>query len=102
MSGNHLSCPHVLEHNDFFSIGRGSNENVSIPFFEIMDKEIDILGVFRYRGAYGKAVSLLAAGKVNVKPLITHRFKLDSVLQAFETAESGKGIKVMISVSEPQ
>jgi L-iditol 2-dehydrogenase len=33
---------------------------------------------------------------VNVKPLITHRFKLEEVVQAFEAAKSGDGIKVII------
>merc|ERR1712037_100378 len=31
------------------------------------------------------------SGKVDVKPLITHRFKLEETLQAFETAKTGAG-----------
>jgi L-iditol 2-dehydrogenase len=36
---------------------------------------------------------------VDVKPLITHRFKLEESVKAFETARTGEGgaIKVMIS-----
>lgn len=42
---------------------------------------------------------MIASGKVNVKPLITHRFKLEETLKAFETARTGAGgaVKVMIS-----
>lgn len=40
----------------------------------------------------------VASGLINVKPLITHRFKLEESAQAFETAKTGAGgaIKVMI------
>lgn len=84
----------------YVSIGRGAKDLVSIPLFEVMDKEIDILGVFRYRNTYGKAVSLLAEKRINVMPLITHRFSLENVLEAFETAAEGRdgAIKVMLSI----
>lgn len=41
---------------------------------------------------------MVASGKVNVKRLITHVFKLEDTLEAFETARTGAGnaIKVMI------
>lgn len=49
--------------------------------------------------SYPAALALVATGKVDVKKLITHRFKLEETLQAFETAKTGAGgaIKVMIS-----
>lgn len=47
---------------------------------------------------------MVASGRVDVKPLITHRFQLEQTLQAFETAKTGAGnaIKVMIKCSEQQ
>ena len=47
--------------------------------------------------SYPTALAMIASGKVNVKPLITHRFKLQDSVKAFETVASGEGIKVMIS-----
>ena len=38
----------------------------------------------------------VSSGLVDVKPLITHRFKLEDVVKAFEAAKSGEGIKVVI------
>ena len=38
----------------------------------------------------------VSSGLVDVKPLITHRFKLEEVVKAFEVAKSGEGIKVII------
>ena len=49
--------------------------------------------------SYPLALDMIASGKINVKPLITHRYKLEESVQAFETARTGAGdaIKVMIS-----
>ena len=49
-------------------------------------------------GRYPTALAMIASGKVDVKPLITHRFTLEQTLEAFETAKTGAGnaIKVMI------
>lgn len=34
---------------------------------------------------------MVASGRVNVKPLITHTYKLEETLQAFERAKTGEG-----------
>eukprot|EP01102_Stenamoeba_stenopodia_P014736 TRINITY_DN4933_c0_g1_i3.p1 TRINITY_DN4933_c0_g1~~TRINITY_DN4933_c0_g1_i3.p1 ORF type:complete len:352 (-),score=48.11 TRINITY_DN4933_c0_g1_i3:28-1083(-) len=84
------------------SIGRSAKNNLSIPLFEAADNEIDIIGSFRYRDCYPKALALVASGIVNVKPLITHRFPLAKSKDAFELAESGNdgAIKVAIEVDK--
>lgn len=46
------------------------------------------------------AIAMLASGKVNVKPLVTHRFPLEQAAQAFETARQGLGIKVMLKCDQ--
>jgi len=52
--------------------------------------------------SYPTALSMVASGAVNVKPLVTHRFQLEQSLEAFETARTGAGgaIKVMIACSK--
>ena len=54
---------------------------------------------FVFLSSYPLALDMIASGKINVKPLITHRFKLEESIKAFETAATGAGgaIKVMIS-----
>ncbi len=42
------------------------------------------------------AVKLISAGRVRVKPLITHRFPLSKIHEAFAAMESRKGLKVVV------
>ncbi len=43
------------------------------------------------------AVDLIEKGIVRVKPLITHKFPLTEINQAFETMESRKGMKIIVN-----
>ena len=84
-------------------VGLGPDK-IQIPIVNAAVREVDIRGIFRYANCYPKAIEMVASGRVNVKPLITHRFQLEQTLQAFETAKTGAGnaIKVMIKCSEQQ
>lgn len=42
---------------------------------------------------------MISTGRIDVKPLITHRFKLEQTLDAYHAAMEGNGIKVMIDCS---
>ncbi|XP_035216528.1 sorbitol dehydrogenase-like [Stegodyphus dumicola] len=82
-------------------VGVGAPE-IKIPIFDASIREIDIRGVYRYTNCYPIALQLVASGLVDVKPLITHHFKLQEVNKAFETAHSGAdgAIKVLIHCSK--
>ncbi len=47
---------------------------------------------------YPTTIAMIASGKLNAKPLITHHFPLEKSLEAFQTAHTGAGgaIKVII------
>ena len=65
------------------------------------DREVDVLGVFRYRNTYPLCLDLLSSGRINVMPLITNRFGFNQkdVVDAFETsAKGGSAIKVMFNL----
>lgn len=44
-----------------------------------------------------KAVDLIASGTIKAKDYISHKFTLDDIIKAFETAESHKGMRVIIN-----
>ncbi|RXN04152.1 sorbitol dehydrogenase-like protein [Labeo rohita] len=76
-------------------VGLGT-EMTTVPLVNAATREVDIKGVCRYRNTWPVAISMLASKKLNVKPLVTHRFPLEQAMQAFETTHQGLGVKVML------
>ncbi|KAG6821608.1 hypothetical protein H0H93_000117 [Arthromyces matolae] len=84
-------------------VGMG-NPNVTIDIGQLMTKELNYKGSFRYGpGSYPLAIALVAQGKIDLKPLVTHRFPFNDAIAAFKAtragkSEDGKGvIKAIIS-----
>ncbi|XP_018327547.1 sorbitol dehydrogenase [Agrilus planipennis] len=79
-------------------VGLGGKENLSLPLSGTLVREVDIRGVFRYVNDYQTSLDLIATGKINVKPLITHNYTMEDTVKAFETSKTGAGnaIKVLI------
>jgi D-xylulose reductase len=71
---------------------------VPIDIVSAQVKEARIETIFRYAHVYPRALSLMEAGKVNVKPLITDRYRFEESIAAFEYAANPKpsSIKVLI------
>jgi L-iditol 2-dehydrogenase len=62
--------------------------------------EIEVIGSFSYHPRFHRqALSLLAEGKLPASLLITHRFGLEQIDQAYRTAAGGEALKVMIEMS---
>ena len=81
-------------------VGMGAHGNVSLPLTAAAAKEVDIIGSFRYANTYPLCISLMSSKRIDISPLITHRFGWSSEqLQAgFQTAlhhERSGAIKVM-------
>ncbi|KAG9293863.1 hypothetical protein G9A89_019201 [Geosiphon pyriformis] len=73
----------------FVQVGMGKDV-VSVPITDVGVREVNIRGTFRYRNTYSKAVKMVAAGLIDLKPLITHRYKFKEAVKAFETVRYGK------------
>ncbi|NXH22431.1 DHSO dehydrogenase, partial [Bucco capensis] len=71
-------------------------EMVTVPIVNAAVREVDIRGIFRYCNTWPVAIALLSSKRINVKPLVTHRFPLEKALEAFETTRRGEGVKVML------
>ncbi len=69
------------------------------PVEVLIEKELDLHGVNRYCNTFPKAISLLAAGGLNIESLITDRFPFERVCEAFEFARDNRStaIKVMVA-----
>ena len=51
----------------------------------------------RMKNTYPLSIQLVSTGQINLKPLITHTFPLESYQSAFQTATDRQGLKVMIN-----
>ncbi|OCT89498.1 hypothetical protein XELAEV_18018119mg [Xenopus laevis] len=69
---------------------------VNVPIVNAAVREVDIRGIFRYCNTWPMAISMLSSKRVNVAPLVTHRFPLEKAVEAFETTKKGVGVKVML------
>lgn len=45
---------------------------------------------------HGKAVDMIASGRINIRQFITHTFPLDEINEAFRTAEQHAGLRVVV------
>lgn len=78
-------------------VGLG-NPELPIPISVIMDREINLTGIFRYTDTWPLAIHLVASGQVDLDALVTGRFGLEGVADALESDRDPSSLK---SIVEP-
>jgi threonine dehydrogenase-like Zn-dependent dehydrogenase len=68
-----------------------------LPLFDVFSKELTIRGSFVNPDTHARAIALLASGKIQIAPLITHRFPLDKIEEAIKMQMSNESIKVLVT-----
>jgi L-iditol 2-dehydrogenase len=65
-----------------------------------LDKELTFKTVFRYRHVYPIAIEAVASGKIDLKNMITHEFKLDDIQNALDECVRDKEniVKAVIKI----
>ncbi len=71
-------------------------ETMRISPYDIFYRELTIVGSFVNPFTHARAVEMLASKQVEVMPLVTHRFGLDDVSKALETAAGRDSVKVQV------
>lgn len=79
-------------------VGMSPEDESPLNIAQIINKEIDVKGVFRYHHTYPRAIELLASGKVNIERMITDSYELEQAEEAFEKSIHDKRntLKMMI------
>ncbi|GKU83560.1 NAD(P)-dependent alcohol dehydrogenase [Niallia sp. NCCP-28] len=79
-------------------VGLSPQDEVPVSISQIIDKEIDVKGVFRYHHTYPRAIEMLSGDKINIEKMITDKYPLDEAAKAFEKAIHDKTntLKIMI------
>jgi L-idonate 5-dehydrogenase len=80
-------------------IGTLGTDGIPLPANQVMSREIQFIGSFRYGNVFGEAIRLVAAGRVNLAPLISQIFPLAELPQAMQRAFAKDSVmKIQIAV----
>lgn len=75
------------------------HEPTPIAFFGVVRREVTILGSMIYQEEFGEALALVASGAVRGEALVTHRFALDRIADAFAAHRDSASIKVAVTIA---
>ena len=79
-------------------IGLNGKKQVPVITDRIALDEVDLIGVRSGAGEYPSFISLMAAGKVTAKGLITHTFPLEQINQAMEAFRERRGGAIRVAI----
>jgi len=72
------------------------HETSTVNFFGVVRRELRIIGSMIYQQEFPEAIRLLSTGAVTVDRLVTHRFPLARIGEAFAAHRSPEAIKVTV------
>jgi L-iditol 2-dehydrogenase len=81
-------------------IGVAPEVDVPLSMGELVLRELDVGGIFRYANMYPRAIAAVAAGLIDVKSMITHRYPLAETREALVFGDEHKSecLKVIVSI----
>lgn len=73
-------------------------------FLEIMNKEITIKSVFRYRNIYPLAIEAISSGRLHIEGIVSRIFELEDAKKAFDTAltEKQSNVKIVLRIGHEE
>lgn len=83
-------------------VGYSKSGEMTLPMSLALDKELTFKTVFRYRHIYPMAIEAVAAGKVNLKGIVTDVFSLDEAQKAMDYSVNNKAdiVKAVIRIAD--
>lgn len=83
-------------------VGYSKTGEMTLPMSLVLDKELTFKTVFRYRHIYPMAIDAVAAGKVDLKGIVTNIFDFDDIQNAMDQSVSDKAniVKAVVKIAE--
>ena len=81
-------------------VGYSKSGEMTLPMSLALDKELTFKTVFRYRHVYPMAIDAVAAGKINLKGIVTDVFELDDIQNAMDRSVADKAniVKAVVKI----
>jgi 2-desacetyl-2-hydroxyethyl bacteriochlorophyllide A dehydrogenase len=74
------------------------HEPTRVSFFGVVRREVTLTGSMIYQDEFPEALRLVASGVVQTRPLVTHRFALGAIGEAFAAHTDQSSIKVALVI----
>jgi L-idonate 5-dehydrogenase len=79
-------------------VGNLSRGDVTIPFNQVMAKELRVAGSFRFGDEFGEAVALIGSGAIAAGAIVSGQLPLAEAAEAFAlAADRSRSVKVMLT-----
>jgi L-iditol 2-dehydrogenase len=97
-----LSIHALKKGSNLVCVGYSKTGEMTLPMSLLLDKELTIKTVFRYRHIYPKAIEAVASGKINPSDVVTNIFEFDDVQNAMDRSVADKAniVKSVIKVQD--
>jgi L-iditol 2-dehydrogenase len=93
-----VSIASAVPGGSIIQVGIPSDDKTSFTASIARRKGLTIKLVRRMNQNYPRAIELVSKGLIDVRSLVTHRFPLEQVAEAFSAAQQREGLKVMIEI----
>ncbi len=96
-----LSIQVLKKGSNLVCVGYSKTGEMTLPMSLLLDKEITIKTVFRYRHVYPKAIEAVSSGKINPSDVVTNIFEFDDIQNAMDKSVEDKAniVKSVIKIS---
>ena len=83
-------------------VGYSKTGEMTLPMSLLLDKELTIKTVFRYRHIYPLAIEAVASGKINPSDVVTNIFEFDDVQNAMDQSVDDKAniVKSVVKIQD--
>jgi len=83
-------------------VGYSKTGEITLPMSLALDKELTFKTVFRYRHIYPMAIDAVAAGRVNLKGIVTDIFDFDDIQNAMDKSVTDKAniVKAVVRIAK--
>ena len=81
-------------------VGYSKSGEMTLPLSLALDKELTFKTIFRYRHIYPMAIDAVAAGKVNLKGIVTDLFDFNNIQEAMDKSVQDKAniVKAVVKI----